>query len=430
LNLVSLFSQVRVKSGFQTTSLFILDGLANILDFAFHFSMGRALTPSDFAILQTLNSLVLIYFTASSVFQPVVSRFVAEARGIGQPGLASGIFQTFFRAAMFLGAIISIAVFIFSTLLGQFLNLPGWSIQISSILIFLSTLRPVAAGILQGQERFLAFGLMRLLTAGGRLALALLLVQRGLFLVGAVVSFPAGWLVGVGGTLLILGRSMWVKIEDPPTTLLRRGWNLSLYALIAYISFMSLTSLDLVWVNRSLSGDLAGAYATLVLLRRVIALLPAVAVVVMFPQVATTLAQNRLPDRLLLRTAGIVGLASGVLTFFYFVFRDQIILKIFGPAYLPASQLLGWMGVAMTGVSLSSIWLNYYLADQPRSYILLLAAAVVIEWLLLTQLAPSMNNAVLAFGLTGWFLTISGTVLYLGKTRPDLLLSRQGKREG
>jgi O-antigen/teichoic acid export membrane protein len=424
LSLVSWFSRLRVRPGFQTTSLFILDGLANVFDFAFHFSMGRALTPADFAILQTLNSVVLIFFTASSVFQPVVSRFVAEARGIGQPGLASPIFQSFFRAALLLGVIFAILVFMFSSFLGHLLNLPPWTIQISSVLIFLSTLRPVAAGVLQGQERFLSFGMMRLLTAGGRFALALLLIQGGLALVGAVVSFPLGWFVGVFGTLLILGRSVWMKNEHGPTDLLRRGWNMSLYALIAYISFMSITSLDLVWVNRSLSGDLAGAYASLVLLRRVVALLPAVAVVVMFPRVAVTLARKSLPDRLLLRTAAIVAVTSGVLTLIYFVLGNQIVLKIFGPAYFPATPLVGWMGLAMSGLSLSSIWLNYYLADKPLSYIILLVAAVVMELTLLTRLAPSLTNAVFAFGVTGWFLAISGAVLYLWKTRPSLLATQ------
>ena len=73
--------QIQSKPGFQTSALFFLDGLANVIDFAFHFWLGRLLIPSDFAILQTLNSVALVYTTASGVFQPVVSRFIAEARG-------------------------------------------------------------------------------------------------------------------------------------------------------------------------------------------------------------------------------------------------------------------------------------------------------------------------------------------------------------
>src|SRR3989304_5134582 len=88
---------------FPTASLFLLDGLANLIDFVFHFWMGRTLTPPDFAVLQTINSIVLVYVTASGVFQPVVGRFVAEARVTGAESMIPAIFQTFLRASLWLG---------------------------------------------------------------------------------------------------------------------------------------------------------------------------------------------------------------------------------------------------------------------------------------------------------------------------------------
>jgi O-antigen/teichoic acid export membrane protein len=162
-------------------------------------------------------------------------------------------------------------------------------------------------------------------------------------------------------------------------------------------------------------------------MRRVIALLPGVAVVVMFPRIARALAQGRLPDRLLINTTSIIIAASGALTLIYFFFGHQLILNIFGEEYLSASSLLGWMGVALMGSSLSSIWLNYYLADRPLNYVFLLCISVALEWFLLTNLSPSLENAVLAFGITGWILTISGLVLYLWKFRPALQNSYKEK---
>jgi hypothetical protein len=44
---------------------------------------------------------------------------------------------------------------------------------------------------------------------------------------------------------------------------------------------------------------------------------------------------------------------------------------------------------------------------------MLLAIAVALEWLLLNLLPMSLNNAVLAFGVTGWLLAIGGYVLYI-----------------
>jgi len=398
---------------FETATFFLLDGLANAIDFAFHFWMGRVLIPADFAVLQTLNSIVLVYATASGVFQPVVGRFVAEARGRGQSDSIPAIFQSLLRVAFWLGLILSILVFLFSNFIAEIFNLPVWTIQLSAALIFLSTLRPIAAGVLQGQERFISFGFTRLSLSLGRILIVFVLLQAEFGLTGAVIALPFGWLISVICTFLILGNTLWKKQSLPDRSLLREGWKLSAYALLAYFAYMSLTSIDLVWVNRNLSGETAGAYASLVLMRRIVALLPGVAVTVMFPRIAKTLAEGDRPHRLLIQTAAIILAVSGMLTILYFIFTDQFIKFIFGNAYQSAAPLLGWMGIATIGVSLSSIWLNYYLAEKPRDFVILLGTAVALEWLFLNVLPTSMPNAILAFGATGWLLALGGFILYI-----------------
>jgi O-antigen/teichoic acid export membrane protein len=403
---------MRSSPQFETTSLFLLDGLANVIDFAFHLWMGRVLIPADFAVLQTLNSIALVYITASGVFQPVVGRFIAEARGRGEENSIPAIFHSFLRAAFYLGTVLSIFVFSFSTPLSILLNLPTWTIQLSAVLIFLSTLRPIAVGALQGQERFLAFGFTRLTLSLGRILFIVLLFPAGIELTSAVVALPIGWLVSVLCAFLFLGNMLWKKSEPLYQNILHDGWKLSAYALLAYFAYMSLTSLDLVWVNRTLDSDSAGAYASLVLMRRIVALLPGVAVTVMFPRIARLLAQGQRTDRLLMQTASIILAAGGALTIFYFVFSNQLIMIIFGNTYQEASSLLGWMGLAIIGVSLSSIWLNYYLAEHPRNFVILLLIAVALEWTLLSLLPASLSNATLSFGATGWLLAIGGFILY------------------
>ena len=405
--------QNRSGFGLRAVALFLLDGLANAADFAFHFWMGRVLIPSDFAVLQTLNSVSLVYTTASGVFQPVVSRFVAEARGKGQEEAVPAIFQSFLRAAFWLGLIIGALVFLFAESIGLLLNLPPWTIQISAGLILLSTLRPIAAGALQGGENFISFGFTRLALSLARIIMVFILLQAGPGLTGAVIALPFGWLVSVLFAFLLLGKSFWARSKLAPQSLVREGLKLSFYALLAYIAYMSLTSLDLIWVNQNLTGELAGAYAGLVLMRRIVALLPAVAVTVMFPRVVQSLAAGKRPTRILAQTAAIILTVSGTLSILYFIFKDQLINFIFGRAYQAGIPLLGWMGVAMIGVSLSSIWLNYYLAGKPRNFVILLALAVAFEWILLSLLAPSMQSAVIAFGVTGWLLSIAGLILFI-----------------
>lgn len=404
---------MKSSSQFEPASLFLLDSLANLIDFAFHFWMGRILIPTDFAILQTLNSIALVYVTASGVFQPVVGRFIAEARGRGEEGTIPAIIQTFFRAALILGIIFSILVFTLSTAISPLLNLPRWTIQISAVLVLLSTLRPVAAGALQGKERFLAFGFARLALSLGRILLVILLIPAGITLPGAIIALPFGWLVSVACAFFFMGNLLWKRSEPLRKNILQEGWKLSVYALLAFSAYMSLTSIDLIWIHRTLDGDSAGAYASLALMRRILALLPGVAVTVMFPRIVQILAQGRNPNHLLGRTALLILAAGGALTILYFLLANPLLSILFGNQYQAAASLLGPMGIAMTGVSLSSIWLNYYLAERPRNFVILLIAAVALEWILLYSLPASLSNATLAFGLTGWSLTFEGLILYV-----------------
>jgi len=136
---------------------------------------------------------------------------------------------------------------------------------------------------------------------------------------------------------------------------------------------------------------------------------------VMFPRVVKALARGESPNRIISLTALIILAVSGVLSVLYFIFNDQLITLIFGSSYAAAIPLLGWMAVAMIGVSLSSIWLNYYLAEKPRNFVILLGIAVALEWALLNLFPSSMQSAVLAFGTTGWLLSIAGFLLYVFK---------------
>ncbi|NUM48146.1 MAG: hypothetical protein HUU38_25855, partial [Anaerolineales bacterium] len=63
---------------FQTLFLFGVDLLTNGVDYLFHVYLGRALVPGDFAVFQTVNSMLIVVITAFGVFQPVVARGVAE----------------------------------------------------------------------------------------------------------------------------------------------------------------------------------------------------------------------------------------------------------------------------------------------------------------------------------------------------------------
>ena len=405
----------------QTGFLFGLDGLANVIDYGFHIYLAWVLVPGDFAILQTVNASLLVLITTFSVTQPVVARYVAEAavKNSASATAESSIFRYYFGRSLIVGLLLALLVWLGAGPLAGWLNVPTAVVRWGALMLVIITVRPVVAGMLQGRHQFVAYGLMRLIYAGGRLALAFVLISLGRGLLGAVAAMPLGALLALLAGLVSLGWFVW-----RPGPLLsaefRQAGPYLVSAFIAYAAYMSLLNNDLIWVNRLFSADVAANYATAVVLRRVLSLLPGVIIVIMYPRAVAKVTQGKLPDKLLGKTAVVVFAPTLLLALAYALFGADIVRWTFGSTYANSAPLLGWMGLAMLGYGLTAIWLNFYLATRPGPFVALLAITAVTQATLLSRYHTNLNQIIITFVLSGWFLAITGLLVYLFWLRPIL----------
>ena len=396
----------------QTSVLFAINMVTNGLDYAFHFYLGWVLLPADFAIVQTVNSALLIVVTVFGMTQPMVARFVVE-RGDNQAA-GRAIFQTFFWQSVGLGLAVTLLVMVGREAVGQVLNVPPLAVLVPAAMVGLALVRPVVAGMLQAQERFQAFGWTRTVFAVVRLGLVMLLMSVWRkSAAAALITLPLGALASLLAGLWVLGRAVWQKAPRPAPTVVWQGWRLSVGALVAYAVFMLLQSVDLIWVNRTFAAEDAAAFATVVLFRRLLAVLPGAVVVIMYPRAAALVARHQSPTRLLRLTALGITLPTLFLTLVYFVAGDTLIALSFGGKYPQAAALLGWMGVAMVGHGLGVMWLNFFLATRPQAFNGVMVVAAAGQILLLWQWGHSLLAVTVIFGLVGFVLALMGGVLYL-----------------
>jgi O-antigen/teichoic acid export membrane protein len=408
-----------------TFGLFAVDSATNVIDYAFHVFLGRMLLPGGFAVVQTINSVLLILITAFGVTQPVVARYVAEAgtgRVDGAPDRAW--FQAYFRYSAMLGVALGLAGWLLRVPLARWLNVPTIALSLVVVMIPLSLLRPVVAGMLQGQGRMIAFGLTRTFNAVARFAVAALLIGLGAGVLGAIISLPTGSFVALLGGLALVGLAAWRPAPRVPANAALKSLGLTAGAFVAYACYMSLLNSDLIWVNRVHPPNTAGSYATAVLMRRVLALMPGAVIVVMYPRAVAKVARLELPDGLIAKTAAVVAASTLALTAVYFVFGSAIVQVAFGANYPQAGALLGWMGIAMLGYGFCSIWLNFYLATQPLPFIILLVIVAVGQHLLLGQFHRTLLDTTGVFLASGWVLAIGGLLIYLLALRPGLIRRR------
>ncbi len=424
---MALLSRLKISSSIsQTGFLFGIDSLTNLIDYGFHIFLGRVLLPGDFAMVQTVNAILLVVITTFAVMQPVVARYIAknatESAGADTSAvpLDRAVFQTFFKWSLALGIILTILVLIIQKPLGSILNIPAAAVSLSAAMVLFALLRPVVAGTLQGQQRFFAFGLTRLAYAVNRFIAAALLIALGAAGLGAVAALPIGSALALVGGLLFLGKTIWQKAPALSAELIQSTVRLSTAAFIAYAAYMGLQSSDLVWVNRLFESEAAGDYAAAVLLRRILALLPGVITIIMYPRAVALIAQKELPDRLLAKSLGTITLSNLALLLIYLFFNDLIIRLMFEGQYSSAAALLPSMALAMVGYGIAVVWLNLYLATQPGLFVMLLAVTVAAQNLLLATYHETLQQVIFIFGLSGWLLALGGTLLYFGWLRPNL----------
>jgi O-antigen/teichoic acid export membrane protein len=405
----------------QTLLLFFVDGLTNLADYGYHVFLGRTLSPADFAAAQTINATLLVVVTACGVMQPVLARLTADERT--PPSVQAGAFQAYFRGSAWVGAGLAALLWLLRERIAGWLNVPTPAVALVIVMPLLSLLRPLAAGVLQGQERLAAFGLTRSSFAFTRLVAAGLLVGAGRGLTGAVASQPIAGLVALLIGLMLLGSEIWRPA--PPPGMLAAGLRLSAAAFVAYSAFMLMQSIDLVWVNRSLPPPVAAEYAAAVLLRRMAALAPGAVAVAFFPLAAASISRGQPPDRLLFQAMSAVGLAVLAVTALFAVFGQEIVGFFFGGAYPDAAGLLGWMGLGMIGLSMTALWMNLFLADRPWFFVGLLVVAAIAQAAALKSRAASPVDAAQIFCIAGWCAAVGGLLLYLFWLRPGLVTMRQ-----
>lgn len=403
--------------------LFGVDLVSNVVDYGFHAYLGRALLPGDFAVFQTVNSTLLVAVATLTMLQPVVARYVAEAeaRDTARPEQGRGIFRLFFQRSAILGLFLMGAVWLLKNHLARWINVPALAVGLSSVVLLLTLLRSVIGGMLQGQQRFIAFGLTRSAYAIGRFAFGALMIGLGGGVLGAVAALPMGALLAVLCGLSFLGLIVWRPVDAMDRQLWRKGLRLSAGAFVASAAYMSLLSSDLIWVNRSFEAEVAGSYATLVLLRRVLVLLPGAIVVIMYPRAVGQVTRGGIPDRLLRQTIAVVVASILLPTLVYFALGDTIVEFTFGSGYPEAGPLLGRMGLAMLGFGVASIWYNLYLATRPAPFVLLLVVTAVSQILLLSQFHATLIQVWAVFMLGGWTLALGGYALYRFWLRPQLV---------
>ena len=384
--------------------------LAYGLDYLFNIASARLLTVEAFGILVALTGIGHVMIVGSRIIQTVVTRYVSHYQAHHESEKIAAFTQSALNSAWIGGAILTLALLPLSGFIADFLQLP----KVTPVILLLAAtllmvVRPVAGGILQGQQRFELLGWVQVVQAIARFGVGVLLMWWGLSAEGAIASL----LIASGIALLF---NLW-RLQLPRVT---TRLNISFSDLFHYSAYTTaglfghavLVNMDAILVKRFFDETTAGNYGSAVTLGKVIQFFPIAITMILFSKTSQRHATQRNTAKIVLIALLIVGIACGAITILYFIVPTKLLIgAIFGKNYEIDNTILGLIGCAMLTLSLMNVWVNYFLSIDNRSYVYLVWLGVIGQSIGMAFFHQQLWQLPLNMAVTGLILTIAGGVL-------------------
>jgi O-antigen/teichoic acid export membrane protein len=395
--------------------LFIATSVANVLGFGYQVVMARLLTPEEYAVLTALFGILILESISSQVIQAATAKLAAEYRARDEePALHAFVRRWTVRVGG-AAAALGLVVIALSPVIAGVLELPPLSVALLGLALFLALVLTFGLGLLQGLARFVWMGTALIVQAGSRLAVGVALVLAGLSVDGAFTGAAAAIAISVLVAaipllpLLRAARGSRVTHELGPAE--TRFFVLSAVVLLAYAA---LTNVDAVLARSLLSPEDAGAYAGAITMGKIVLFAPIAIGFLLLERTARAHARGEETDRALYLALGFVLATSGLVAVAYVVAPEILVPLVVGTKYPETEKIVATYGFAALANALLSLWIAYFIGRGEMRVGLLLAAAVVVEVVLLVTIGTdplAMARIVLVVALATQVAALSTFVV-------------------
>ena len=337
--------------------------MANIFNFLFNISMIGTLSASDYGVLASLASLILILALAAESFVPSIVRFSGPFFAKKQYDILKGLFLKFTRISLLVGIVFFTAIIFGSPFISSFFHIDNSTVVILlAFAVLLNFTSVVNRAILQAELTFTYLSGALVVSSIIKFIAGVGLVFLGLGVVGAMLGFFFSYLFLYLSTFFPLRHILIQKTRNYNigiSELLRYGGSSS--ATIIGLTFLITT--DILMVKHFFDPYQAGLYAVLSLIGRVIYFFCAPIGMVMFPLVVQKKTKGEKYNSIFLASIFLVLASSFGITLFYFLF-PEFVIKLFARSneYLVLKPYIGLFGIFISLYCLLTIITNFFLS--------------------------------------------------------------------
>lgn len=339
--------------------------IVNAGNYLYNLILGRWLGPAAFSDLSLIVTLMLMVTFVTVTLQMTAAKFAAGYEARGDSAEIRGLHRWLSTWAWGSGIVLALLLALGSPLWQRLFSTESpWPFVILALGIPVYFVQGIDRGVLQGQISFVRLAVTYQVEMWARLAFGLLLVAMGFSVIGATagitLSFVATWLVS---------RRVTDSLGPDGTLSKSEQRNVMVFAwpvIVANVSQILINNSDIILVKRFFEPELAGEYAALALIGRIVFFATWSVVVTLFPIVAQRHETGE-PHRMLLWTGlGLVLGVSAVIVGATIVMPTWIVTVLFGEAYLAIAPLLWLYAIATMLYALANVVINYRLSAENR----------------------------------------------------------------
>jgi O-antigen/teichoic acid export membrane protein len=275
--------QARIVSGSYV--LLLGSGLAAAINFAYNISVARFLGPTSFGHATAVYTLLTLISAVTLSFQIVPAKVVAQQ---STPEAKSAVYRDFHRVAWICGIVVALLLVLFSRGIANYLKLPS-PVLVQLIAVGAAFYVPLGArrGYIQGAYGFRVLATNLILEGMIRLGGSLLMMIFGLGVRGVIGANAAA----IAGAYFAAAPKLAPAV--PSHLRFSQAVRESLQAMVFFAGQVIINNCDIVLVKHFFTPTLAGLYAAVAMVGRVIFALSSAVVNSMFPLVAGTKDEER-----------------------------------------------------------------------------------------------------------------------------------------
>ena len=384
--------------------LFIMMNLANLLNFIFHFAMGRMLGPAGYGTFAVLMSLMYIYSIPIESIQNLISRYTTKLNLEKNYGRIKFLMIKSLKKGIIFSFTLFLILIPFSLLISKFLEINFWLIIVANIFIFSAFSSPITRGVLQGRKKFGFFGGSLIIESLIKISVGFLLVFLGLKVFGAIIGVLIGVLFGILISIYFSRDLFKEKIEKVK---FKEIYTQSIPYFFATIVVLLVFSLDIILAKRFFSEELAGKYAVLSMLGKMIYFATISIGKAMFPLTSEKHDNGGDSKKLFRKSMLMILFICFGAVLVYAIMPKFIILVLYGAQYIDMASFLVYSGIAFSFLALSNLMLIYGLSTNKLKKSGFLFVFLLIEITLLSLFHDNILEYILAF-------MFSNIVMFIG----------------